>query len=99
MEPMKPMKPMEPMKPMASSDHWWPADLGEPGTAGGQDDLRYAYFAAKHRLAVDRGGKVTVHDTAGRTITGVAQHGGPDGDLTFTGPDGEVPLKSLPTVG
>lgn len=97
MEPMKPMKPMKPMEPMHAPERWWPADLGEsPSASGAQDDLRYAYFADKDRLAVSRGGKVSVHDTAGRAITGVAQHHGGSDDPRFTGPDGDVvELSSL----
>ena len=93
MEPMKPMKPMRPMEPVKPPERWWPEGLGEPSTAGGQDDVRYAYFGDRHRLAVDRGGTVTVYDTAGRAITGVAQGG--EGGPSFTGPDGDVAVADL----
>ena len=63
MEPMKPMKPMKPMEPMKPATPWWPDDLGQPDTSGAQNDLRYAYFASRHRLAVSRGGKAMVYDT------------------------------------
>ena len=57
--------------------------LGEPNSAGGQNDLQYAYFAEKHRLAVSRGGKVEVYDTGDHDITGVSQQqpGGAGGRL------------------
>jgi ketosteroid isomerase-like protein len=96
MEPMKPMKPMEPMK---GQEPWWPEDLGQPSTAGSEDDLKYAYFADSHRLAVSRGGEVTIYDTADHEITGVSQKRGSDeGDVSFSGPDGEVSLGSLKVV-
>ena len=99
MEPMKPMKPMKPMEPMKGQDSWWPEALGQPSTAGSEDDLRYAYFADGHRLAVSRGGEVTIYDTADREITGVSQHrGGGEGEISFTSPQGEVPIASLRKV-
>ncbi len=103
MEPMKPMKPMEPMKPMKpmQTEVWWPKSLGEhPNSAGSQNEVRYAYFGDAHRLAVDRDGTVTVHDTGKHRISGVAQAQGTgqSAKVVFTGQDGEVELASLPTV-
>ena len=96
MEPMKPMKPMEPMK---TPDPWWPSDLGEPSTTGGQNDLRYAYFADSHRLAVSQGGKTTLYDTGDHEITGASQQqSDQDGDMTFSSSGGNVSLKSLKVV-
>jgi hypothetical protein len=96
MEPMKPMKPMEPMKPATP---WWPDDLGQPDTSGAQNDLRYAYFASRHRLAVSRGGKATVYDTGEYEVRGVQQQQGGEGaDLTFSSQNGEVPLSRLKLV-
>jgi hypothetical protein len=31
---------------------WWPAELGNPSSTGGQNDLRYAYFPQSRRLAI-----------------------------------------------
>ena len=92
---MEPMKPMEPMKEM---EPFWPKDLGKPSTAGSQDDLRYAYFADSHRLAVSRGGKVTIYDTADHQIGGVSQQQGVGGSLTFTSQYGTVSVSTLPIV-
>ena len=93
---MKPMKPMEPMKPITP---WWPEELGQPDTSGGQNDLRYAYFAGPHRLAVSRAGKVTLYDTAEHQVSGVQQHqGGEQSDLTFSTKNGTIPLSQLKTV-
>jgi hypothetical protein len=95
MDPIKPMQPMQPMKPMAGhTDPWWSGDLGEPSSTGAQNDRRYAYFAAKHRLAVHDGGRVRVFDTGARRITGFAQSGG-KGGLSFASDDGDVDLMAL----
>jgi hypothetical protein len=105
MEPMKPMRPMEPMKPMEplfkGGNPWWPADLGEPALAGGQNDLRYAYFPGKRRLAVSRGGRVELYDTGEHDITGVSQQqsGGAGGaDPVFSSQHGRVELSRLRRV-
>jgi hypothetical protein len=99
MEPMKPMKSMKPMEPMQPATSWWPDDLGQPDTSGAQNDLRYAYFASRHRLAVSRGGKATVYDTGEYEVRGVQQQQGGEGaGLTFTGQNGEVPLSRLKLV-
>lgn len=115
MEPMKPlpgMKPTEPMKPMeplrwlpfvnpgvAGERPWWPAKLGTPEAAGGQNDVRYAYFASERRLAVERADDVIVYDTADHRIHGVAQQqGGGRSSLVFTSQHGTVPLEELKVV-
>lgn len=98
MEPMKPMKPLEPMQPMSGGDRWWPESLGDaPNSVGGQNEVRYAYFDDKNRLAVDTGdGKISVYDTGGQKISGVqqAQSGG-HRKVVFTGPQGEIDLDQL----
>ena len=58
MEPMKPMAPMKPLEKMTAAERWWPDDLGEPNSSGSANDTRYAFFAAKHRLVLQKGGKV-----------------------------------------
>src|SRR5256885_9332103 len=59
-----------------SSNQWWPAELGQPSSSGGQNDSRYAYFPGARRLAVSRGGQVTVYDTLDHSIGGVQQQQG-----------------------
>ena len=106
MTPMKPLKPMEPMKPMHGFDsdpkeRWWPENLGDsPNSAGGQNEMRYAYFADKNRLAVDEGsGKITVYDTDGHKVSGVQQHQSGSGKkLVFSSEHGEMDLGSLKKV-
>ena len=100
MKPMEPMKAMKPMEPMKTVTPWWPASLGEPESAGGQNDLQYAYFGKPHRLAVKQGGKTTIYDTADQRIHGVAQQqGGNSHDSpTFTSQKGTVTLHELKVV-
>ena len=96
---MEPMKPMQPMKPMDSGPAWWPDDLGQPASSGGQDGVRYAFFPDRRRLAVQRDGRVTLYASGGPRITGVSQGGGGDRPLTFTSQAGEVTLDRLKAVG
>src|SRR5260370_670701 len=60
----------------ATSPHrntWWPVDLGIPSTSGSTDDLRYAYFPLKRRLAIERQGTVTIYDTGEHHFRGGLQ--------------------------
>ena len=106
MRPIEPMKPMEPMKPLpfihpgsSGERPWWPTKLGTPEAAGGQGDVRYAYFEEEQRLALDRGGTLTVYDTADHRIRGVQQQqGGGTSSLAFTSQHGTVRLEELKVV-
>ncbi len=98
---MKPMKPMTPMRGYGAQERWWPENLGDaPNSAGGQNEMRYAYFADEKRLAVDEGGgKVTVYDTAGHKVSGVQQHqSGGSKKLVISSEQGEMDLGSLEQV-
>jgi hypothetical protein len=95
---MEPMKPMQPMKPMESGPAWWPDDLGQPASSGGQNDVRYAFFPDHNRLAIERDGKVTLYDSGDHRIQGVSQEGGGDRPLAFTSQHGEVTLEQLRRV-
>jgi len=77
---------------------WWPAELGQPNSSGGQNDIRYAYFGHANRLAVDMGGTVTVYDTGDHVISGVSQQQGNGWTLTFSSQYGTVPVNSLRVV-
>jgi hypothetical protein len=59
------------MEPMKAPERWWPEELGEqPNSAGGQNEMRYAFFGDQHRLAIDTGdGKVQVYDTGDHRIS------------------------------
>jgi Short C-terminal domain len=84
---------------MAASNAWWPAELGNPSASGGQNDARYAYFPHAQRLAIDRGGQVTVYNSLDHQIGGVQQQqGGSYGSLSFTSQFGTFGVDSLPIV-
>lgn len=81
------------------SSGWWPPELGQPSSSGGQNDSRYAYFPGAQRLAIDRGGQITVYDTLDHSIGGVQQQqGGAYGTLSFTSQRGTFTVDSLPVV-
>lgn len=83
----------------AASGRWWPSELGEPNSAGAQNDSRYAYFAGPHRLAIETRGTLTIHDTLDHRIGGVSQsQRSADGSLAFTSQHGSVDVASLPIV-
>ena len=82
-----------------ASAEWWPADLGSPASVGAQNDLRYAFFPAARRLAIARGGQVTVYDTGDHRIGGFSQQQSGDQSLTFTSQYGLVRVADLPVVG
>jgi putative oligomerization/nucleic acid binding protein len=84
---------------MAPGNNWWPAELGQPSSSGGQNDSRYAYFPSARRLAVSRNGQVTVYDTLDHNIGGVQQQqGGPNGSQSFSSQFGTFTVDSLPIV-
>ncbi len=76
---------------------WWGADLRFPNSTGGQNGMRYAYFAQARRLAIDVGGQVTVYDTLDHSIGGVSQQSGGYGPQ-FSSQYGYVNLSQLPVV-
>jgi hypothetical protein len=84
--------------PSEGSGDWWPPQLGRPNSAGAQNGVRYAYFAAAHRLAIELNGRVTVYDTLDHQITGFSQQQSRGGSLTFSSQHGLVDVASLPVV-
>jgi hypothetical protein len=87
-----------PEAPSRASGQWWPAELGFPNGTGAQNQVRYAYFNQKHRLAIELNGRVTVYDTLDHQISGVSQQQGRGGSLTLTSQHGTVSVSTLPTV-
>lgn len=81
------------------STGWWPAGLGSPASAGGQNGMRYAYFPTTRRLAIDSDGQLSIYDTLDHRIGGVAQQQSATSSLTFTSQHGPVRLEELPLVG
>jgi len=87
-----------PDAPGQPSGQWWPAELGFPNGSGAQNQVRYAYFNAAHRLAVQLNGRVTVYDTLDHQIGGISQQQGSGSSLTFTSQYGIVSVSTLPIV-
>jgi hypothetical protein len=79
-----------------SSAPWWPRSLGSPASSGAQDDVRYAYFPDRRRLAIQTSGRVAVYDTLDHRIGGFAQQQGASSTLAFTSDRGVVGVASLP---
>jgi hypothetical protein len=86
------MKPMTPMKPLEA---WWPAELGNPSSAGSQNQMRYAFFRQKQRLVVEREGAQILYDTAHHDINGFAQADRDTQSVEFTSQRGVVRLEDL----
>jgi hypothetical protein len=97
-EPMKPMKPMQPMKPMDFGPKWWPEDLGDATSSGAQNNVRYAFFPAKQRLAIERDGEMTLYDSGDHQISGVSQQQGSSSSLVFTSQKGSVGVDELKRI-
>jgi hypothetical protein len=87
-----------PEPPGQASGQWWPAELGFPNGTGAQNQVRYAYFNQKHRLAIELNGQVTVYDTLDHQISGVSQQQGRGGSLTLTSQHGTVSVSTLPVA-
>ena len=82
-----------------AAGNWWPAELGTPASSGAQNDVRYAYFPAAHRLAIQRNGRLELFDTGDRRIFGVSQQqGGTTQDAVFSSDQGDVRLTDLTRV-
>lgn len=81
---------------MAGGD--WPAELGAASSSGSQNDMRYAVFPGSRRLAVARGGIVTIYDTGDHAIGGVSQAQSDDQTLAFSSQLGPVRLSELRVV-
>jgi hypothetical protein len=81
-----------------SAGQWWPAELGVPASSGAQNDMRYAFFPASRRLAIQQGGAVSLYDTGEHRLSGFSQQQGGDRTLTFTSQSGLVRLADLPLV-
>lgn len=77
---------------------WWGPDLRWPNSSGGQNGMRYAWFAQAHRLAIESNGQVIVYDTLDHQIGGVSQQQSGGYSVTFSSQYGYVDLNQLPIV-
>ena len=83
-----------------ASGNWWPAELGHAASTGAQNQMRYAWFPDKSRLAIDSGdGDIRVYDTADHQIGGFSQQQSAGQSLSFTSQHGLVKLSELDQVG
>lgn len=81
-----------------SGADWWGPGLGRPDSAGAQNGVRYAYFGAARRLAIDLNGRVTVYDTQDHRIGGFSQQQSHGGSLSFHSQHGLIDVARLPVV-
>ncbi len=79
----------------ADRDEWFPTELGTPVASGAQNGMRYAFFPTTRRLAIDRGGNLSLYDTGDHRITGFSQQQSLGKDLAFTTPEGPLRLDML----
>ncbi|MFI3137633.1 MAG: SHOCT domain-containing protein [Methylococcaceae bacterium] len=84
--------------PAGSSGNWWPAGLQFPNSTGAQNNLRYAYFATIHRLAIEANGHVTLYDTLDHQIGGFSQQQSIGGSITLTSQYGLIDVTALPII-
>lgn len=82
----------------ANAANWWHDDLGIAAISGAQNNSRYAWFPATHRLAIETNGQVTLYDTLDHQISGVSQQQGGNDTLSFSSQYGTVCLQQLPLV-
>ena len=83
---------------VAAQPNWWGPDLKFPNTSGGQNGMRYAYFAQARRLAIESNGQVIVYDTLDHNIGGVSQQQSGGYSVTFSSQYGYVDLSRLPVL-
>ena len=86
------------LKETAAAKNWWPDGMGIANATGGQNTMRYAYFANENRLAIDTNGEVWVYDTLDHQIGGFSQQQGLGGSIQLSSQYGTVNLNSLPVV-
>lgn len=82
----------------ARSGDWWPGGIGHPNSVGSLNGTRYAYFARARRLAIERGGVVTLYDTRDHEVSGVSPPLTSGGALRFTSQHGPADVTSLPVA-
>jgi hypothetical protein len=93
------MEPMKPMTPLEQPEKWWPPELGSASASGKQNKLRYAFFADKRRLIVEREDGVTTYKTGDHQISGVSQTDSESRSIEFTSQHGRLLLAELEVAG
>jgi hypothetical protein len=77
---------------------WWPAELGQPSSSGAQNDMRYAFFPGRRRLAIQQGTRVQIYDSGDHQFSGFSQQQGGGQSLTFNSQHGTVRVSDLRLV-
>ena len=90
--------PLSGFREEAASGNWWPAELGQPSSAGAQNGTRYAFFPGAQRLAIETEGQLALYDTGDRIVTGTSQQQGGTASFRFSGPQGSFSLEDLTPV-
>jgi len=80
------------------SSSWWPSEWGAPSSSGSQNNMRYAYFSAINRLALNNQGNITTYDTLHHQISGFSQQQGNSQSVVFTSQFGTVDVRQLPLI-
>jgi hypothetical protein len=83
---------------MGGTSSWWPEELGQPSSSGAQNDMRYAFFPAARRIAIQQGGRIHVYDSGDHQFSGFSQQQGGGQSLTFNSQYGTVRVSDLPLV-
>ena len=77
---------------------WWPAEFGQPSSSGAQNDMRYAFFPAARRLAIQQGDRIEIYDTGDHSFSGFSQQQGGGQSLSFSSQYGTIRVADLPLV-
>jgi len=77
---------------------WWPAEFGPPSSSGAQNDMRYAFFPAARRLAIQQGDRMEIYDTGDHSFSGFSQQQGGGQSLSFSSQYGTIRVADLPLV-
>ena len=77
---------------------WWPGHYGAPASLGSQNGMRYASFPDRHRLVVERDGRIAIYDTSHHWLSGVSQQQSHHQTLAFTSQHGPIGLESFVEV-
>jgi hypothetical protein len=85
-------------QPPGQTSYWWPEALGPASATGAQNDMRYACFPDRRRLAVMCDGQIRVYDTGEHRINGFSQQQSGSQSLSFTSQTGVVRLVDLKEV-
>jgi hypothetical protein len=83
----------------AGGEGRWPADFVSLSCTGSQNDMYYAAFANKKRLAIRDKGKLTIYDMGPHQISGFSQSQSTVQNLSFISQDGVQALSDLTVVG